>query len=128
MLHPHLLCDFVGSRGPDPVDLWPIIYFGPFDKDPMWLWKGQRLAQPRALGVRVRVGALAGRAARLLIRGRKAWRCPSTNLDGERAGRTRVFIMLRRVAETCDSLEVARTNLSNALWARAACLNAFMTG
>jgi len=21
--------------------LWPIFYFGPFDKDPMWIWKGQ---------------------------------------------------------------------------------------
>jgi inner membrane protein len=37
----HVLCDFVGSRGPSPDDLWPIFYFGPFDKDPMWLWKGQ---------------------------------------------------------------------------------------
>jgi len=41
VFHLHLLCDFVGSRGPDPVDLWPIFYFGPFDKDPMWVWKGQ---------------------------------------------------------------------------------------
>lgn len=41
VFHLHLLCDFVGSRGPDPLDLWPIFYFGPFDKDPMWLWKGQ---------------------------------------------------------------------------------------
>ncbi len=41
VFHFHLLCDFVGSRGPAPEDLWPIFYFGPFDKDPMWLWKGQ---------------------------------------------------------------------------------------
>jgi len=41
VFHLHLLCDFVGSRGPDPVDLWPIFYFGPFDKDPMWIWQGQ---------------------------------------------------------------------------------------
>jgi hypothetical protein len=41
VFHLHLLCDFVGSRGPSPQDLWPIFYFGPFDKDPMWLWKGQ---------------------------------------------------------------------------------------
>lgn len=41
VFHLHLLCDFVGSRGPDPVDLWPLFYFGPFNKDPMWLWKGQ---------------------------------------------------------------------------------------
>jgi len=39
--HLHLLTDFVGSRGPSPEDLWPIFYFGPFDKDPMWVWKGQ---------------------------------------------------------------------------------------
>jgi hypothetical protein len=41
VFHLHLLCDFVGSRGPHPEDLWPIFYFGPFDKDPMWIWKGQ---------------------------------------------------------------------------------------
>jgi hypothetical protein len=41
MVHLHLLCDLVGSRGPDPVDLWPIFYLGPFSKDPMWIWKGQ---------------------------------------------------------------------------------------
>ncbi len=41
VFHLHLLCDLVGSRGPDPVDLWPVFYLGPFSKDPMWLWKGQ---------------------------------------------------------------------------------------
>jgi inner membrane protein len=41
VFHLHLLCDLVGSRGPDPVDLWPLFYFGPFSRDPMWLWKGQ---------------------------------------------------------------------------------------
>jgi len=32
--HLHLACDFVGSRGPTPDDLWPIFYFGPFSKEP----------------------------------------------------------------------------------------------
>jgi inner membrane protein len=41
VFHLHLLCDFVGSRGPSPEDLWPIFYLGPFDKDPMWMWKSQ---------------------------------------------------------------------------------------
>jgi len=41
VIHLHLLCDFVGSRGPSPEDLWPLFYLGPFDKDPMWIWKGQ---------------------------------------------------------------------------------------
>jgi hypothetical protein len=41
LFHLHLLCDFAGSRGPSPEDLWPIFYLGPFDKDPMWIWKGQ---------------------------------------------------------------------------------------
>jgi hypothetical protein len=41
VFHLHLLCDFVGSRGPSPEDLWPLFYLGPFDKDPMWIWKGQ---------------------------------------------------------------------------------------
>ncbi len=41
VFHLHLLCDFVGSRGPSPEDLWPIFYFGPFYKNPMWIWRGQ---------------------------------------------------------------------------------------
>jgi inner membrane protein len=41
VFHLHLLCDFIGSRGPAPEDLWAIFYFGPFSKDPMWVWKGQ---------------------------------------------------------------------------------------
>ncbi len=41
LFHLHLVCDLVGSRGPAPEDLWAIYYFGPFDRDPMWLWKGQ---------------------------------------------------------------------------------------
>src|SRR5438132_1543381 len=41
VFHLHLLCDLIGSRGPSAADLWPIFYFGPFSKDPMWLWKGQ---------------------------------------------------------------------------------------
>jgi inner membrane protein len=41
VFHLHLLCDYVGSRGPAPEDLWPIFYLGPFDKDPMWVWRGQ---------------------------------------------------------------------------------------
>jgi len=39
--HLHLFCDFLGSRGPDPADLWPIYYFGPFSTYPMWRWGGQ---------------------------------------------------------------------------------------
>jgi inner membrane protein len=39
--HLHVFCDLVGSRGPDPGDLWPIHYFGPFSQWPMWLWRGQ---------------------------------------------------------------------------------------
>ncbi|HVM50046.1 MAG TPA: metal-dependent hydrolase [Candidatus Acidoferrum sp.] len=41
VFHLHLLCDFVGSRGPSPTDLWPIFYLGPFTRDPTWVWKGQ---------------------------------------------------------------------------------------
>ena len=41
LVHLHLLCDFVGSRGPSPEDLWPIFYFGPWNKNSMWIWKGQ---------------------------------------------------------------------------------------
>jgi hypothetical protein len=41
VFHLHLLCDFAGSRGPAPEDVWPVFYCGPFSKDPMWLWRGQ---------------------------------------------------------------------------------------
>jgi len=41
LFHLHVLCDLAGSRGPSPEDLWPIFYFGPFSKDPMWVWRGQ---------------------------------------------------------------------------------------
>jgi len=27
--HLHLMCDLIGSRGPDKTDFWPIFYFGP---------------------------------------------------------------------------------------------------
>jgi hypothetical protein len=39
--HLHLLCDFLGSRGPSPGDLWPILYFTPFFREPAWIWTGQ---------------------------------------------------------------------------------------
>ncbi|HHY86588.1 MAG TPA: metal-dependent hydrolase [Verrucomicrobia bacterium] len=41
VFHLHLLCDLAGSRGPSPVDLWPIHYLGPFSREPVWLWTGQ---------------------------------------------------------------------------------------
>jgi inner membrane protein len=41
VFHLHLLCDFVGSRGPSPLDLWPIFYLGPFTRHPEWVWRGQ---------------------------------------------------------------------------------------
>jgi len=39
--HLHLLCDLLGSRGPEPGDLWPIFYNAPFSNHPMWIWSGQ---------------------------------------------------------------------------------------
>lgn len=39
--HLHLLCDLVGSRGPDKGDYWPIFYFAPLSQHPMWMWKYQ---------------------------------------------------------------------------------------
>jgi ABC-type cobalamin transport system permease subunit len=42
VFHLHLLCDFVGSRGPSATDLWPIYYLGPFTMNSMcWYWTGQ---------------------------------------------------------------------------------------
>jgi inner membrane protein len=39
--HLHLLCDFVGSRGPDKGDIWPIFYCAPLSQHPMWSWPYQ---------------------------------------------------------------------------------------
>jgi hypothetical protein len=41
VFHLHLLCDFLGSRGPEAGDVWPIFYLAPFSNYPMWLWHGQ---------------------------------------------------------------------------------------
>jgi hypothetical protein len=41
VFHLHLLCDYIGSRGPDPEDLWPIFYFSPLTLHPMWICKWQ---------------------------------------------------------------------------------------
>jgi inner membrane protein len=39
--HLHLLCDLVGSRGPDPDDIWPISYLAPFSSRWTISWSGQ---------------------------------------------------------------------------------------
>jgi inner membrane protein len=90
VIHLHLLCDFVGSRGPSPEDLWPIFYFGPFTKDVMWMWKGQwrldawpnrllstglflwalRLAVPRGYSF---VGVFSARLDRTFVRVLRQW-------------------------------------------------------
>ena len=35
-VHLHLLCDFVGSRGLEREDTWPIRYFSPVSNTPVW--------------------------------------------------------------------------------------------
>ena len=40
-IHVHFLCDFVGSRGPSPDDIWPIRYLGPFSNALTFSWSGQ---------------------------------------------------------------------------------------
>lgn len=35
--HLHLLCDYAGSRGPDPGDKWPIFYLAPLKLHSSWL-------------------------------------------------------------------------------------------
>lgn len=41
VVHLHLLCDFVGSRGPDIQDIWPIPYLAPFSQSWTFQWSGQ---------------------------------------------------------------------------------------
>ena len=38
--HLHLLCDLVGSRGPEG-ESWPIVYLAPFSHAWQWNWSGQ---------------------------------------------------------------------------------------
>jgi inner membrane protein len=40
-VHLHLLCDLVGSRGPDPEDTWPVPYLAPFSERLTLAWSGQ---------------------------------------------------------------------------------------
>jgi hypothetical protein len=41
LVHLHLLCDLVGSRGPATGDIWPIHYLAPFSSFPTFAWSGQ---------------------------------------------------------------------------------------
>lgn len=40
-LHLHLVCDLIGSRGPDPTDIWPIHYLAPFSSKLSLSWSHQ---------------------------------------------------------------------------------------
>ena len=40
VFHLHILCDVMGSRGPDGYQ-WPIYYLVPFDSQFGWVWSGQ---------------------------------------------------------------------------------------
>lgn len=39
--HLHFLCDLVGSRGPEPEDVWPIHYLAPFSEALAFSWPSQ---------------------------------------------------------------------------------------
>jgi len=41
MAHLHFVCDLLGSRGPTPLDFWPIHYLAPFTYEWTWIWKHQ---------------------------------------------------------------------------------------
>lgn len=41
VVHLHLLCDLVGSRGPAAEDIWPIPYLAPFSEAWTFEWAGQ---------------------------------------------------------------------------------------
>jgi len=40
-LHLHLIMDLVGSRGPNPFDVWPIYYLAPVSENLTFFWSGQ---------------------------------------------------------------------------------------
>ena len=39
--HLHLFMDLIGSRGSNPIDIWPIHYFGPISEKLTVAWSGQ---------------------------------------------------------------------------------------
>ncbi len=41
VIHFHLLCDLLGSRGPSPADIWPISYLSPLSSALTFSWPGQ---------------------------------------------------------------------------------------
>jgi inner membrane protein len=41
LVHLHLLCDLLGSRGPSAADVWPIWYLAPFSHAWTYAWAGQ---------------------------------------------------------------------------------------
>lgn len=41
VVHLHLLCDLVGSRGPDREDIWPTAYLAPLSDAWTFSWSGQ---------------------------------------------------------------------------------------
>lgn len=41
MVHLHLVCDLVGSRGPTPADIWAVHYLEPFSSAWTIAWDGQ---------------------------------------------------------------------------------------
>jgi len=41
MVHIHLVCDLLGSRGPEPADIWPIHYLAPVSAKWTLYWQHQ---------------------------------------------------------------------------------------
>lgn len=41
LVHVHLMCDLIGSRGPAPEDVWPLSYLGPISSRLTFAWDGQ---------------------------------------------------------------------------------------
>jgi len=41
MVHIHLVCDLLGSRGPGPADFWPIHYLAPVSAELTLYWRHQ---------------------------------------------------------------------------------------
>jgi len=41
MVHIHLACDLLGSRGPEPADIWPIHYLAPVSAEMTLYWRHQ---------------------------------------------------------------------------------------
>ncbi len=66
VFHLHLLCDLLGARGPDKLDIWPIHYLAPLSRWPelAWSWQWPLVSWPNVLLTVLLMGLVFVRAVK----------------------------------------------------------------